>query len=67
MDEFWWDNHKTNEPGPGIEPPHCKAKWRNIVHRNGGERRKVDNCVVDSRIISTGQKTRNIVHIEFFL
>ena len=28
---------------------------------------KVDNCVVGSRSICTGQKTRNVGHIEFFL
>ena len=36
------------------------------MHRKGGERRKVDNCVVDSRITCTGQKTRNVVHRDFF-
>ena len=55
----------TNEPGPGIEPHSCKVKWGINVHRKGRERRKVDNYVVDSRIICTGPKTRNIVHIEF--
>ena len=52
----------TNELGPGIEPHFARI----TVHRKGGERRKVDNCVVDSRIICTGQKTRNVVHMEFF-
>ena len=36
------------------------------MNRNGGERRKMNNYVVDSRITCTGQKTRNGVHIEFF-
>ena len=27
----------------------------------------MNNYVVDSRITYTGQKTRNVVHIEFFL
>ena len=29
------------------------------------DRRKVDNCIVGSRIICAGQKTRNVVHIGF--
>ena len=37
------------------------------MHRKRGERRKVDNCAVDSRITCTGQKTRNVVHIKFSL
>ena len=55
----------TNERGPGIELCSDKVKWGIIVHRKKGERRKVDNYVVDSRITCTGQKTRR-VHIEFF-
>ena len=47
----------TNESVPGIEPHSCKAKWGIIVHIKGGERRKVDNCVVDSKVVCTGQKT----------
>ena len=35
------------------------------MHRNGGERRKVDNCIVDSRIMCAGKKTKNVVHIGF--
>ena len=53
----------TNEPAPGIELNGSKAS---IVHRKGGEGRKVDNCVVDSRIICTGQKSRTVVPTEFF-
>ena len=30
-----------------------------------GERRKMDNCVVDARFICTGQNTRTFVHINF--
>ena len=36
------------------------------MNRKGEERRKMNNYVIDSRNACTGQKTRNVVHIEFF-
>ena len=58
-----------NKPGPGMEPHIARLNGELLCTEKGGgggrERRKVDNCVVDWRIIWTGQKQEILCTLNF--